>query len=108
VAVVTNFFLGTVMTLLFPVEVHYLGAAVTFALYAVVLIVGIYFIYRSVPETKGMSLHDIEEFFAYGAQPEVNVNVNVNVSSVTQTQEVSWRNHHAVTSAQNERLQSLL
>lgn len=101
VAVVTNFFLGTVMTLLFPVEVHFLGAAATFALYAVVLMVGMYFIYRSVPETKGMSLYDIEEFFAYGAQPEVNV-------QVTHTQEVSWRNNHSVTSAQNERLQSLL
>jgi hypothetical protein len=62
-AVVTNFFWNTVMTFFFPVELDFIGAAATFYLYAGVLLVGIYFIYSRVPETKGLTLEEIEEFF---------------------------------------------
>ena len=62
-AVVTNFFWNTVMTFFFAVEIDYIGTAATFYIYAVVLIGAIYFIYHRVPETKGLSLEQIEEFF---------------------------------------------
>ena len=39
------------------------GAAATFYLYALVLLFGIYFIYTRVPETKGLTLEEIEDFF---------------------------------------------
>lgn len=63
IAVVTNFFLNTVMTLLFPIELHYLGPVLTFLLYAAVLLLSVYFIVRHVPETKGLSLEEIERNF---------------------------------------------
>ena len=63
IAVVTNFFWNTVMTFLFPLELDYIGSAATFFIYAGILIVSIFFIYSAVPETKGMSLEGIEEYF---------------------------------------------
>jgi MFS family permease len=67
IAVVTNFFWNTVMTFFFPVELQYLGSAATFFLYAVVLSFGIYFIFSRVPETKGLSLEEIERFFLHNS-----------------------------------------
>jgi sugar porter (SP) family MFS transporter len=63
IAVVSNFFWNTVMTFAFAVELDYIGAAATFYLYAVILAFGIYFIYKRVPETKGLSLEEIEQYF---------------------------------------------
>lgn len=64
IAVVTNFFWNTVMTFVFPVEIEYMGTSPTFFLYAIVLIAAIYFIYRMIPETKGLTLEEIEELFS--------------------------------------------
>jgi sugar porter (SP) family MFS transporter len=63
IAVVSNFFWNTVMTFAFAVEIDYFGTAATFYLYALILVFGIYFIYKRVPETKGLSLEEIEEYF---------------------------------------------
>ena len=63
IAVVTNFFWNTVMTFLFPLELDYIGSAATFYIYAGILVISIFFIYSAVPETKGMSLEGIEEYF---------------------------------------------
>lgn len=63
-AVVTNFFLGTMVALLYPLEIQYLGAAATFSLFAAVLALCLAFVFFFVPETKGMSLQEIEQFFA--------------------------------------------
>ena len=62
-AVVTNFFWNTVMTFVFPIELDFIGAALTFYLYAIILVLGIYFVHTRVPETKGLTLEEIEEFF---------------------------------------------
>lgn len=70
-AVVTNFFWNTVMTFFFPVELSYIGSAPTFFLYAMILVGAIYFIYKRVPETKGLSLEEIEEFFLRSSQVKV-------------------------------------
>ena len=66
IAVVTNFLLNTVTTFLFPVELELIGSAATFFVFAVILIASLFFINRYVPETKGMTLKEIERFFAYG------------------------------------------
>jgi MFS family permease len=63
IAVVTNFFCNAVMAFLFPVELDSIGAAGTFYLYAAILCAGIFYIYRYVPETKGFTLEQIEEYF---------------------------------------------
>ena len=68
IAVVTNFFWNTLMTFLFPIELDFLGSASTFYFYAIILAAGIYFIYKKVPETRGMSLEEIEEFFMNSSQ----------------------------------------
>lgn len=49
-----------VLTLMFPYLNKLLGSYGTFWLYGVVCIVGFYFIYRYLPETKGKTLEDIE------------------------------------------------
>ena len=81
IAVVTNFFWNTVVTFLFPVELAYIGSSPTFYVYAGVLIAGIYFIYKRVPETKGMSLEEIEEFFVHFSETEGSTNSNSRTSS---------------------------
>lgn len=63
IAVVMNFFWNMTMTLIFPSELEYLGASLTFAIYAIIMSGGLYFIHTSVPETKGMTLEEIEAYF---------------------------------------------
>jgi len=63
VAVVSNFFWMTVESFLFPVQLELFGASVTFFVFALIDAYAIYFIYRYVPETKGLSLEEIEQFF---------------------------------------------
>ena len=63
IAVVTNFFFNAVMAFLFPVELETIGSAGTFYLYGAILVCGILYIYRYVPETKGFTLEEIEEYF---------------------------------------------
>ena len=63
IAVVTNFFWNTVVSFLFPIEFDLIGSSATFFLFAFVLAWGIYFIFLKVPETKGLTLEEIEEFF---------------------------------------------
>jgi MFS family permease len=71
-AVVTNFLWNTIMTFIFPAELEYIGTAPTFYLYALILVFGIYFIYTRVPETKGLSLEEIEDFFVRKSGEKLN------------------------------------
>jgi MFS family permease len=45
---------------IFPVELAALGAATTFAIFGAVALVGLVFVWRVVPETKGKSLEELE------------------------------------------------
>ena len=59
------------MSLIFPVEIDEIGASATFAIYAIILAVGIYFIYLKVPETKGLSLEEITQKFLKKANADL-------------------------------------
>jgi len=63
VAVVINFVTMTLMTFEFPIELQYLGTSPTFLIFAIIDAYALYFIYQHVPETKGLSLEEIEQFF---------------------------------------------
>lgn len=56
-----------IVTYTLPVLLSSIGLAGIFAIYAVVCIISWVFIYLKVPETKGMPLEVITEFFAVGA-----------------------------------------
>jgi sugar porter (SP) family MFS transporter len=49
------------LTLTFPIFVETLSAAVTFWIYAIVCIIGFLVIYKTLPETKGVSLEKLEK-----------------------------------------------
>lgn len=58
----TNFFLHALVELLVPVLAHYFGSlAIVFGLFGVATACSIAFIHRYIPETKGLSLEEIEE-----------------------------------------------
>ncbi|KAK7360358.1 hypothetical protein VNO77_02345 [Canavalia gladiata] len=59
-----------IITSVFPFLLHLLGLTGVFALFVVGCILSWIFIYLKVPETKGMPLEVIIEFFAIGAKPE--------------------------------------
>ena len=60
-------------TLTFPLLLHGLGLAVTLLGYAVIGIVGAFYLMRTLPETKAKSLEEITEFWnhrAMGRHPD--------------------------------------
>lgn len=63
-AVQTNFFLNAVVQVGVPVLEARLGLSFTFGMFAVLTAYSVYFVYTKVPETKGLSLEQIEAKFA--------------------------------------------
>lgn len=62
-AVVTNFFWNMVVTFFFVVEIEWIGAAATFFIFSALTLYSIFFVYHYVPETKGLTLEQIENLF---------------------------------------------
>ncbi|CAA3005840.1 monosaccharide-sensing 2 [Olea europaea subsp. europaea] len=63
------FWIGDVIvTYTFPLLLSSIGLAGVFAIYAVVCLLSLIFVYLRVPETKGMPLEVITEFFAVGTK----------------------------------------
>lgn len=58
-----------IITYSFPVLLSSVGFAGVFGIYVVGCIVSWIFVYLKVPETKGMPLEVISEFFAAGVKP---------------------------------------
>ncbi|MBO1256016.1 sugar porter family MFS transporter [Alteromonas sp. 5E99-2] len=58
---VINSLCSFIITLVFPWELENLGSATTFILYGVFAAVGFMMVYKFVPETKGLSLEEIEK-----------------------------------------------
>lgn len=63
IAVCANWLSNFFITWTFLDFVNYLGKGGTFWLYAAIGMAGIFFIWRRVPETKGKSLEEIEDFW---------------------------------------------
>lgn len=57
-----------IVTYTLPVMLSSIGLAGVFGIYAVVCVVSWVFVFLRVPETKGMPLEVISEFFAVGAK----------------------------------------
>ncbi|XP_077246936.1 tonoplast monosaccharide transporter1 [Tasmannia lanceolata] len=57
-----------IVTYTLPVMLNSIGLAGVFGIYAVVCVISWVFVYLKVPETKGMPLEVISEFFAVGAR----------------------------------------
>ena len=60
-AITMNFLCNAIVSFLFPTEYQYLGAPLTFSIYLVLLAMAFIFVSSYVPETRGMSLEEIEE-----------------------------------------------
>lgn len=64
-----TFWIGDIIvTYSLPVLLKSIGLAGVFGIYAVICIISWGFVYKKVPETKGMPLEVITEFFAVGAK----------------------------------------
>lgn len=64
-----TFWIGDIIvTYSLPVMLNSIGLAGVFSIYAVVCTVALVFVFLKVPETKGMPLEVITEFFAVGAK----------------------------------------
>lgn len=64
-----TFWIGDIIvTYTLPVMLKSIGLAGVFGLYAVVCIISLVFVFLRVPETKGMPLEVITEFFSVGAK----------------------------------------
>jgi MFS family permease len=62
-----------IITSVFPSMLQLLGLTGVFVLFVVGCIVSLIFVYLKVPETKGMPLEVIIEFFAIGSKPHETI-----------------------------------
>ena len=61
IAIVSNFVFNFIVTGLFPVILGNFGPSIVFIIFALICILSMAFVYKKVPETKGVSLEDIEK-----------------------------------------------
>mmetsp|Transcript_5024 Transcript_5024/g.20075 ORF Transcript_5024/g.20075 Transcript_5024/m.20075 type:complete len:545 (-) Transcript_5024:174-1808(-) len=66
VAAQANFLLNLVVTFLFLLEIRAVGNTVAFAIFSGILFYSLYFVHKYVPETKGLTLEEIEDTFERG------------------------------------------
>ena len=81
-AVQTNFLLNAIVQFAVPIIEAWLGLSFTFGMFAVLSAYSIYFVYTKVPETKGLSLEQIEDTFA-----SMGTDASRNSTSPTRTDE---------------------
>lgn len=67
----TFWFGDIIVTYTLPVMLNTIGLAGVFGIYAVICLLALVFVFLKVPETKGMPLEVITEFFAVGARQAV-------------------------------------
>ncbi|XP_074588543.1 monosaccharide-sensing protein 2-like [Curcuma longa] len=70
ICALTFWFGDIIVTYTLPVMLESIGLAGVFGIYAVVCALAFIFVFLKVPETKGMPLEVISEFFAVGAKQE--------------------------------------
>ncbi|KAF2900528.1 hypothetical protein ILUMI_05660 [Ignelater luminosus] len=59
-AVTTNWILVFLVTFSFPIMNSSLGGHITFYLFAIIMVIGTFFVYTYIPETRGKSLQEIQ------------------------------------------------
>ena len=67
-AITINFLCNAIVSFLFPTEYTFLGAPLTFSIYLVLLVAAFFFVMYYVPETRGMSLEEIEEMLSHDSR----------------------------------------
>lgn len=63
---VSNWGFNTLTVFSFPIMQEYLGLELTFSIYALVCLLGLFYASYYMPETKGLSLEDIEDYLMSG------------------------------------------
>lgn len=76
ITALTFWFGDIVVTYSLPVMLTSIGLGGVFGFYAVVCAISWVFVYMKVPETKGMPLEVITEFFAVGAKQNAPIDAN--------------------------------
>ena len=61
IAVVILWISCTIVTIIFPVMLELLNGGTTFLIFAVICLASLIYVWRSVPETKGKSLEELEK-----------------------------------------------
>ena len=61
ISIVANFIFNFITTGVFPVAIEKLGGFITFMIFAFICLISFIFVYFAVPETKGISLEEIEQ-----------------------------------------------
>jgi len=69
ICTVSNFAFNFFVVGSFPILIHRIGGALTFLGFAVVSLLCIIFVFFFVPETKGISLEQIESNWLHGVKP---------------------------------------
>ncbi len=64
----SNWAFNTVVVSSFPILLHNLGISVTFALYGIACLIGLFWSMRYIPETRNLSLEEIEKHVLSGKQ----------------------------------------
>ena len=62
-AVVANFTTNFIVTATFPIMLEKIGISCSFLIFAIIIILTIFFVHYVVPETKGVSLEELENSF---------------------------------------------
>jgi hypothetical protein len=57
----SNWVFNTLVVASFPILLHALGISAVFLFYSIACVIGLIFAIRYAPETKGLSLEEIEE-----------------------------------------------
>ena len=60
IGIVSNFVFNFMVTGLFPISLDKLGGSITFLIFAIICVISLFFVYYVVPETKDVSLEEIE------------------------------------------------
>ena len=60
-AIVANFIFNFIVTGIFPIALEKIGGAITFGIFALIIVFAFIFVYFIVPETKNRSLEEIEK-----------------------------------------------
>lgn len=92
---ISNWLFNFLVVFSFPILVSGLGLGAVFGLYALTCILGLYFTWRWVPETSGVTLEQIERHL-YGGQPFASLRPAPNIVLHTDKPDITLETTHEV------------